>query len=249
MSNWRLGKNGEAIYESMSHEDIACRDEELAWLMRQERYKWSLINGRIVESGDPVALQGGLTGLQGQPPAANIATVTSISGTAALWSTSLYTPIPTQGVLTPAAFRIMARGTFSTSTSPGNFGLDPRVGAQSTGGSAISGTTMGASTNVALTASITNAFWCVKGDLTARSVGAAGANSPIIGGFELWSTQATSGGLAGPAIAGAGFNGLMFGGTAASVDLSIANGFSLGVVHTVTTITYVPQQIHWTSWN
>lgn len=224
------------------------RLDDIDELVRFERASWLEINRKLVREGDPTALQGGFAGLPNLPPAAALATVTSISGTVAMWTSSLHSPINANTVQAPQAYRLAAGGTITTSTSPGNLGWDPRVGSGSTINTAVSGTTLGASTTPALTASITSAFWNVMGDITIRSIGGPGANSTVYGFFTYWGTQATSGGLAGPAVVGAGHN-LAFGGTSASVDLSVAAGFSLGFVSTVTTITLVTQYVHWASWN
>lgn len=222
--------------------------DDIHVLVKYKRLEWNRINKEILRSGDPTALQGGFAGLPCVPPASSLASVTSLNGTVALWSSSLHSPINANAVQAPQAYRVLAHGTVTTSTSPGNLGFDPRVGTASTIGSAVSGTTLGASTNVALTASITNAFWVVHGDITIRSIGGPGANSSVFGILTYVGTQATSSGLAGPAAVGAGHN-LIFGGTAATVDLSVAAGFSLGAVNTVTTITYVTQQVHFAAWN
>lgn len=220
--------------------------DDVAALGQLQRQTW-LERTRAL-GGTPTALEGVYAGLNAYPPADDLATVTSINGTAALWTTSLWTPVPANAVLSPSGYRIVACGTTTTSTSPGNLGFDPRIGAGSTAGSAIAGTTMGASGNVALTASITSAFWYIHGDVVFRQVRAPGANSVAYGFFNYMGSQGTSGGLAGPAAVGTGHN-LLFGGTTTSYDSSVAGGFSLGAVHTVTTVTYVPKLILWSSWN
>lgn len=221
---------------------------DIGELAHFQRLFWRKQTKELIDAGGPIALQGGFAGMPVVPPSAVLATVASISGTVALWTSALYTPIAAGTVQAPQAYRIVANGTTTNTTSPANVGWDPRIGAGSTGGSAVAGTTMGASTNVAETASITLSFWTVMGDITIRSIGAAGANSVCIGWFQYIGTQATASGLAGPAVVGAGHN-LMFGGSSASVDLSVAAGFSLGVVRTVTTVNYFVHGIHWSSWN
>jgi hypothetical protein len=66
--------------------------------------------------------------------------------------------------------------------------------------------------------------------------------------FHLNSTQNTAAGVAGPAPATAAYS-LLFGGTNASFDSSVASGLSLGAVHTVTTITHNVEQLHGCDWN
>jgi hypothetical protein len=67
--------------------------------------------------------------------------------------------------------------------------------------------------------------------------------------FHYISTQATSAGLAGPAVVGAGHN-LLFGGTAVTADTqTAAQSLQFGAVHTVATITHNVEQIHFCDWN
>lgn len=221
--------------------------DDVADLARLQRATWKQRQRAIDDTGDPTALEGVYAGLNAYPPAAALS-VTSINGTAALWTSSLFTPIPANAILAPEAYRIAVTGNITTVATPGNIGFDPRIGAGSTGGSAVAGTSLGASNNVALTASISNAYFYIIGDITMRTVGAPGANSTAIGMFHYASSQNTAGGTAGATNGQIGHN-ILFGHTSASFDSSVAGGFSLGAVHTVTTITYSVQQIHWMSWN
>jgi hypothetical protein len=215
-------------------------------LKRESRVRYRT----LMESGEPLNMpESTYGGLLAIPPGATI-TTTAMSGTANLWPQAVYTPLPANAFLCPQAYRIAVCAKITTSTSPGNIGFDPRIGAGTwtTGGTAITGTTLGATGNVALTASITNAFYYILGDLTVRSIGAPGANAVVVGMFHAMSTQGTSAGLAGPAAVGTGMN-LMFGGTSVSFDFTTAQGLGLGAVHTVTTITHNVEQIHWMDWN
>lgn len=222
---------------------------DLELLKALHRQTWKTRQRELETSGDPIALEGVYGGLLAYPTAQTI-TTTSISGTANLWSNLVYTPIPQNQVLAPQVYRVVIAAKLATSTSPGNFALNPlinSVGTWTTGGTAVSGgSTLGATGAVALTASIATAFYYVMGDLTIRT---AGTSSSIVAMFHCVSTQATSGGLVGPAAVGAGFN-LLFGGTAVSVDTqTTAQSLQFGAVHTVTTITHSVEQIHWMDWN
>lgn len=214
------------------------------------RATWRERERRIRESGAPTMMpEGTYGGLLAYPNAQTI-TTTSINGTANLWDNLTYTPIAKNSVLAPQAYRFAVVAKITTSTSPGNIGLNALInsaGTWTTGGTAVSGgSTLGATGNVALTASITNAFYTVIGDLTIRT---AGTSSSVVAMMHYISTQATSGGLAGPAVVGAGHN-LMFGGTTVTVDTqTTAQSFQLGAVHTVTTITHNIEQIHFMDWN
>ncbi len=224
--------------------------QDLNDLKALHRQTWKRRQIALLESGEPLNMpEGTYAGLLSYPNAQTI-TTTSINGTANLWSNLVYTPIAMNSVMAPQVFRIMLAGKITTSTSPGNIGLNPLInstGTWTTGGTAVSGgSTLGATANIALTASITNAFYYMVGDLTIRNAGTA---SSIVGMFHVCSTQGTSGGLAGPAAVGTGFN-LMFGGTAVTVDTqTTGQSFQLGAVHTVTTITHNIEQLHFADWN
>ena len=167
--------------------------------------------------GVPVALEGTYAGLNAYPPSADLA-VTSISGTAALWTSSLWTPIGSNAVIAPEAYRIAMTAKITTSTTPANIGFDPRIGAGSNGWLGDCRHARSAlSTNVALTASITASYYYVIGDLTLRTVGGPGRELDRPRPVPLRLTQATSAGLAGPAVVGVGHN-LLFGTTVASFD-------------------------------
>lgn len=224
--------------------------QDIELLKTLHRATWKERELAIRAGGDFVSMpEGTYGGLLAYPPAQNIAT-TSINGTVNLWDNLTYTPIPKNSVLAPQVYRILIPAKFTTSTSPGNVGWNPLInstGTWTTGGTAVSGgSTMGATANIALTASITNAFYYIMGDLTIRN---GGTSSVITSMFHSVSTQNTAAGLAGPAAASAAFN-LIFGGTDVTVDTqTTAQSVQLGAVHTVTTITHNIQQIHWMDWN
>lgn len=224
---------------------------DIGELARLEKQTWRARQQEILDSGELMGFPEGIYGANLNPPNAATITTTSINGTANLWPGAVYSPINANSVLLPHAWRVAVQAKITTSTSPGNIGIDPRIGqgTWTTGGTAITGTTLGASGNVALTASITAAFYTVKGDIILRSGGAPGGNNwTFVGMFHYFSTQGTSGGLAGPAAIGTGHN-LMFGGTSAAVDGSTALGIQMGAVHTVTTVTHNVEQIHVADWN
>ena len=219
-------------------------------LKRLHRMTWARRQRDLIQAGVPLNMPEGTYGGLIAYPNAQTITTTSINGTVNLWSNLVYTPIPANSVMAPQVYRIIVSAKITTSTSPGNIGLNPLInstGTWTTGGTAVSGgSTLGATGNVALTASITNAFYYVMGDLTIRS---AGTSSSVVGMFHYVSTQATSGGLAGPAATGTGHN-LLFGGTAVTVDTqTTGQSFQLGAVHTVTTITHNVEQLHMMDWN
>jgi hypothetical protein len=157
---------------------------------------WKERERQLRDSGVPFAMpEGTYGGLLAYPNAQTI-TTTSINGSVNLWSNLIYTPIPANSVLAPQAYRVAITAKITTSTSPANLGFNPLInstGTWTTGGTAISGgTTMGASGNVALTASITNAFYYIVGDITIRTAGTAASTVSM---FHLNSTQNTAAGV------------------------------------------------------
>lgn len=212
--------------------------------------KWRFTQDKLERGEELLNMAEGTYGALLAYPTAQTKTTTSLSGTVNLYPNTVYTPIPANSVLGPQAYRLAIAAKLTTSTSPANIGFSPAInssGTWTTGGTAVSGgSALGASTNVALTASITNAFYYVIGDITIRS---SGTTSSIVGMFHYTSTQGTSAGLAGPAAVGTGHN-LMFGGTAVTPDVQeTTQSFQLGAVHTVTTITHNLEQIHFMDWN
>jgi hypothetical protein len=234
-------------YEPVASMRVA-RDLDL--LMSMHKQTWKRRQLAILDSGDPYMMpEGTYAGVLAYPPAQTV-TTTSINGTVNLWDNGTYSPVTKNSVLGPQVYRVALPAKITTAATPANIGFNPLINTTSTwttGGTAVSGgSTLGATANIALTASITNAFYLVIGDLTIRN---AGTSSVIVALLHYTSTQGTSGGLAGPAAVGTGHN-LMFGGTAVTVDTQTgAQTFQLGSVHTVTTITHSIEQIHFMDWN
>lgn len=239
--SWRQDSSaGATIWdtEPLSGEEVACRDEEIRWLMAHERQRWGLINGRLAEGGDPTAY-GTFAGLGAIPPAATLANVASLSGEASLWNVALFTPWLANTLVAPSAWWLHVTWQTATSTSPANLTINPRVGSFAAGASSAGGIALGADAAITLTASITT-NWLVQGRVTVQSIGIPGANSKANGDFHVIAKPATTGN--GPAT----INDI-FGFTVASFDASVASGVALGMANTVTTITYAVTQIHWIS--
>lgn len=233
-------------YDPVASTSILSDISELARLQMQT---WKRRQVDLIDRGVPLNMPEGTYGGLISYPNGGTVTTTSINGTVNLYPASSLAAIQMNGVLTPQAYRIALAGKLTTVATPGNIGIDPRMGngTWTTGGTAITGTTLGASPNVALTASITNAFYTIIGDLTIRSLGGPGANAVVVGMFHYVSTQNTAAGVAGPAAIGHNF---LFGGTQATVDLVTASsGIQFGAVHTVATITHNLEQVHAMDWN
>lgn len=165
------------------------------------------------------------------PPTANLTAVTSTSETA-LWDAATYTPIPANDASVGRVYIVRAGGIMSFN-STGTLTITPRFGLT------VSGTTLGASIAQTTPGSTTAQPWYLELVCVIRSVGAPGANTVAIatGSFV---TNAT--GSAGTGVS------LAFGGTAATVDTSIASGICIGwtlsIAGTVTPQFFLMQSLY-----
>lgn len=148
------------------------------------------------------------------PPTANLTAVTATVETG-LWNVAQFSPIHAfdgyRGV--GKIYRLTAGGIWTTGAS-GTLTITPRLGT-STGG-----VTMGASIAQTVTPSITNEAWFLHFMMVVRTLGAPGANSTVMG------TGVFNGG--GAAATAASNNTVAFGGTSATVDLSVETGIFIG---------------------
>lgn len=221
--------------EPLSEQGIACRDEEIRWLVAHERQQWGLINGRLKEQADPEAY-GTYAGLAAIPPAASFNT-TSLNGEAALWTTSLFTPWLANTLVGPSAWRCYASFTAATGLTPANLVLNPRVGSVTGGASSVGGQALGADAAITLTASITT-NWQLTGNITVQQIKGAGNNSLASSAWTCVAKPATTG-------TGAATINDLFGYANPGFDATIASGIVMGMANTVTTITYAVSQVHW----
>jgi len=244
---WRYDSSaGATIWdtEPMSKEDLACRDEELAWLIREQRRGWRLINGRIAGSGAPTAMAEGTYGsLDAYPLPASEAALTLSATEQGLIPAAhipIYTPLPINGILSPQAYRYVLSGIGTTVATSGTLTMTPRIGNANTSPS------LGASAAQTWTASLTNSQFHIVGDITVRSIGLPGANSTAIGTFRAV-VNSTVGGAVTSWLWGTGT-------TAVSFDSTIAagangGGFWLGVTFSANFPTMTLQQTHVMDWN
>ena len=82
--SWRADSTlGAYVWDTqpMSDAELACRDEEIRWLMAHERQQWGLINGRLKEKCDP-QMYGTYAGVAALPPSTTLANVASLNGEA-----------------------------------------------------------------------------------------------------------------------------------------------------------------------
>lgn len=151
------------------------------------------------------------------PPLANLAAVTATVETI-LWNVSNYTPIAANDCRPGKIYRVSAGGIMSFAAT-GTLTITPRFGL-----TVAAGITMGASVALATPGATTNQPWRLEMDVVCRTVGAPGVNSTVIGtGLFVTNGLAT----AGTAVA------LAFGGTSATVDVSVATGICIGWTLTV----------------
>ena len=122
---------------------------------------------------------------------------------------TLYTGIAATESYAGKAWELSAGGIWSTGLS-GTLTLTPRIGLT------IAGVTLGASAAITVPVSLTNMPWQIRMRITCRTLGLAGANSTFIGSGAFISASAAT-----------AFN-VMFGGTLATADATIATGIWLG---------------------
>jgi hypothetical protein len=243
---WRFDSTaGATVYdtEPMTRDDLALRDEELAWMIREGRRGWKLINGRIAASGEPTNAEGTYGALAAYPlPVSETALTLSATeqGLIPAAHIPIYTPLPINGVLAPQAYRVVLSGVFTSVATSGTLTMTPRIGNANTSPS------LGASAAQTLTASLTNGQFYIMGDITIRTIGLPGANSTAIGTFHA---------LANSAVGGATTSWLWgTGATAVSFDSTIAAGANgggiwMGVTFSANFPTMTLQQVHLMDWN
>lgn len=151
--------------------------------------------------------------LLAEPPIANLAAVTATSETT-LWNTAQYTPIGANDAVPGKIYKVTAGGIMSFA-STGTLIITPRWGL-----TVAAGITMGASVVALTTPGATTAHpWVLEFYAVCRTVGAPGANSTVMGTGVFHTGIPSAGSL--PATQ-------TFGGTSATVDVSIATGITIG---------------------
>jgi hypothetical protein len=148
-----------------------------------------------------------------EPPIANLTAVTATSETI-LWNVSNFTPIGANEARPGKIWRVTAGGIMSFAAT-GTLIITPRFGL-----TVAAGITMGPNVVAVTTPGATTAHpWMLDFVCVCRTVGAPGVNSTVIGTGRF--TTGTPG-AAGAAVA------VSFGGTSATVDVSIPTGICIG---------------------
>jgi hypothetical protein len=243
---WRTDSTaGATIWdtEPLTTDELAVRDEELAWLVNQGRSEWKLVNGRLAKSGHPVANVGAYTSLGAFPPVqaqTSVAVTTATPGTT-LWTSTIWSPILGNAATAGSAYHIEASGTVQTSTSSLTLTLLPSIGTGTVNAAPTNDQTLGVSGAASLGSTLTS-IWHLQGDLTIRTTGTSGT-AWFMGIFHYGNTAAP--------VASGGTLDVIMGGTQATVDFtgataSVPGGFQLSGWGAAT-VTVVTQQVHWTS--
>ena len=147
------------------------------------------------------------------PPIANLTAVTATTETI-LWNVSQFTPIAANDATAGKIYKIYAGGIMSFAAT-GTLTITPRFGL-----TVAAGITMGASVVALTTPGATTAHpWSLEFTCIVRTAGAPGANSTVFGTGWFATGIPAAGSL--PATQ-------VFGGTSATVDLSIATGICIG---------------------
>jgi hypothetical protein len=182
---WRIDSTaGAHVWDTqpMSDADLACRDEELKWLMVHEARRWKVVNGRIAQKGDPVMNRGNFSGPSAYANAQALAAVTGGAANVRWWDPAIYSPIPVNSVQAPTAFRLWASGLVTSSAAGQTLTMNPAIG------TAVAGQALGASAALALGSTITGAFWRLEYGLLIRTPGTSGT---AVGSGEItWGTTA-----------------------------------------------------------
>lgn len=145
------------------------------------------------------------------PPFANLTAVTATTETA-LWTAADYSPIPARSSPPGKLYRVTAGGIVSFATT-GTLIITPRLGLT------VAGVTLGPNVAQAVQGiAVTNAAWTLDFTLHVRTYG-IGTTSTVIGtgSFCAHGSGAASTGMS-----------VVFGGTAGTVDLSVATGITFG---------------------
>jgi hypothetical protein len=170
--------------------------------------------------------------LLNDPPIANLAAIVATTETA-LWNPANYSPIAANDCRPGKIYRMTAGGIMSFAAT-GTLTITPRFGL-----TVGVGITMGASVAQTSPGVTTNQPWKMEMYLVCRTVGAPGVNSTVIG-TGVFTTNGT--GTAGTGVS------IVFGGTSATVDVSIATGICIGwtlsVAGTVTPMFAILQSLN-----
>ena len=209
--------------------------EDIAELAQQEGRRWREIDNRLRAEGEPMALLGGLAGIVGDVPVADLAAVTGGTANVKWWDALQYTPVP---ALTGTKAMFSLRSFGNVTSSAGSQTVTPSAHISNNG---VIGTNLTAATAAqTLGSTITNAIWHYYADLTVRTAG-TGTVATCIGDFEFGYTVLAAG--------GAPTTIIWRSTSAATFDSTVLNGIAFGATPSAAGVSVTPRQIRWESWN
>ena len=220
-------------------DDIA----ELAGIYQECLGPWKQHMNVIAATGVPTNLQGGLAGLEANPPGANFgaSTISTTSPGTALYTSSTYAPVPAL-LNSPKGYFLRIWGQATSAATPGTQSFSMQFG-NNTVNTALTGTAVtGASNTIAPAASDTTTPWVIHGDLILRNTGVT--TMVVTGLLEGRFGGATTGGTATAPLH------FIAQGDSASVDNTAASSIAVGsLAATSTTNTMTPHGMLFASWN
>lgn len=237
--DWAVDTEALKRERSSKWDDIA----ELASIYQECLGPWKQQMNVITATGVPIGLQGGLAGLEANPPGANFTTSTigTTSPGVALYTSGTYAPVPAL-LNSPKGYFLRLWGQATSAATPGTQSFSAQFGAN-TVNTTLAGTAItGASNTIAPAASDTATPWIVHGDFILRNTG---VTTMVVTGL-------VEGRFGGSTAGGGSTAPLHFiaQGESASVDNTAASSIAIGsLAATSTTNTMTPHGMLFASWN
>lgn len=200
-----------------------------------EGAEWRSRFSKLVRSGDPLALLGGIAGIEAgaNVPAATVTAVTGVTANTALWTPALYTPIPALAQA-PKMYSLDAAGVVTSSAGSQTVIINPHIGTGAVG------TNLTASSAQTLGSTITNAIWRLEADFTIRTSG-TGTAATARGSFSFQYTVVAN--------VGAPTTVIWRSTADATFDSTVLNALVMGVTPSATGVSIAAEQIRYASWN
>jgi hypothetical protein len=161
--------------------------------------------------------------------------VTGVAVETALWPVSPWTASIANNQRPGQGYKLTAGGVVTTSTTPGNLTLTPRIG------TTTSGATLGASAATAMTASLAAVAWSLEFWLAIRTIGPGTAATAV--GTGTFTSRVIGNTPAGAASV------VPMGGTLAAFDSTTGQGLFMGWTPGATTVSVQPLYVFMESLN
>jgi hypothetical protein len=206
-------------------------------LAGREVKRWGKMDKALRESGDPLALTGGFTGLSYKPLSDALTAVTFVAGDFSPYTATTYTPVfsATDPERAPMMYIQKFIFTVALAASPGTLLFTAGLGTASSSknlGASVASATMGTSGT---------AMGMIEYDLAIRGTG-SGTDARAYGA-GLWTSKLTTSG------AGTLTENQIYGYTALTFDSTLANGLWQTATGTATSCSMTTQGMVWASWN